>query len=419
VAVRPTRYGGPGLITPGTPSLLRAINERSALELLHQLGPLSRAEIARRTGLSKPTVSLALARLEQAGLVREAGRTSGGKGATALLYELDPRAGWILGLDVGRGFIRCAIADITGALAIRRDERAQARTGPALISQVGSLARRTAAEAGIGLADVTRAAMGSPGVLQPGRERVALAPNLPGWQRPGVLDAIRAELGIEVAFENDVNLAAIGERWHGLGRQAESFVLLSIGTGVGMGVVLGGELYRGASGSAGEIGYLPVGVGDPHDPATRRTGAFEAAVGAEAVVRLARELGLAARSAKQVFAVARRGDPVALRVVDQEARRLALGIAAVAAVLDPELVVLGGGIGAGGGDLLLEPLARELRACSPFRPRVAVSALGDEAVLYGALAIALAAAQEQVLGRVYGRSDRPMGPADRRKEAVP
>ena len=196
-------------------------------------------------------------------------------------------------------------------------------------------------------------------------------------------------------------------------------MLLSVGTGVGMGVVLGGELYRGASGSAGEIGYLPVGVGDPHDRATRRTGAFEAAVGAEAVVRLARELGLAARSAKQVFAVARRGDPVALRVVDQEARRLALGIAAVAAVLDPELVVLGGGIGAGGGDLLLEPLARELRACSPFRPRVAVSALGDEAVLYGALAIALAAAQEQVLGRVYGRSDRPMGPADRRREVVP
>src|SRR5919109_3781475 len=97
---------------PGTPSLLRAINERGALELLRSAGPLSRAEIARRSGLSKPTVSLALSRLEQAGLVHEVGRTTGGKGASALLYDLNPRAGWVLGIDVGRGWVRCALSDI-------------------------------------------------------------------------------------------------------------------------------------------------------------------------------------------------------------------------------------------------------------------------------------------------------------------
>ena len=257
---RPRRLADPPPATlAGTPRLLRAINERSALELIRQLGPLSRAEIARRSGLSKPTVSLALARLEQAGLVREVGRTKGGKGATALLYDLDPRAGWVLGLDVGRGFLRCAVADITGGLLTRRDERTRARSQQALVAQIGALARRVADAAGLRLAAVTRATLGTPGVLQPGRDRLALAPNLPGWQRPGVLDAVRAELGTQVAVENDVNLAAIGERWHGLGRQVRSFVFLSVGTGVGMGVVLDGELFRGASGAAGEVGYLPLG----------------------------------------------------------------------------------------------------------------------------------------------------------------
>ena len=387
-------------VAAGTPRLLRAINERLALELIQRLGPLSRAEIARRSGLSKPTISLALSRLEQAGLVREVGRTTGGKGATALLYDLDPLAGSVLGIDVGRAWVRCAVADIAGGLRTRLDERTRARSGRSLVAQIGSLARRAADAAGIELASVTRATIGSPGVQQPGGHRVALAPNLPGWQRPGLMDALQAELGIQIEFENDVNLAAIAERWHGLGREVDDFVLLSVGTGVGMGVVLGGRLHQGASGAAGEVGYLPIGPGDVHDPASRRSGTFEAAVGAAAVVALARQLGLGrgVRTAEQVFAAARRGDAVAGRVVAQVAERIALGVAAVAAVLDPDLVVLGGGIGHNAGDLLLEPISRELRACSPFRPRIAVSALGADAVLRGTLATALAGAQEQVYG---------------------
>ena len=395
--------GGPGPqrrpVAAGTPSLLRAINERGAVELIHRFGPLSRADIARRSGLSKPTVSLALARLEQAGLVRRVGRTSGGKGASAVLYDLDPHAGWVLGIDVGRAWVRCAVTDITGRTAARRDERARVRSARAVIAQLGALARDVAADAGIRLAQVTWATLGSPGVLGPGGQRVILAPNLPGWQRPGVVDEIRAELGLAVEFENDVNLAAIAERWHGLGREADNFVLLSVGTGVGMGVVLGGRLYRGSTGSAGEVGYLPIGGAEPPGRAERRTGAFEAAAGAGGVVALARQAGMrSVRSAEEVFAAARRGGDAALRAVDLLAHHLALGVAAVAAVLDPELVILGGGIGHNAGDLLLEPITRQLRACSPFRPRLAVSALGPDAVLHGALATALVAAQERVFG---------------------
>src|SRR5439155_26594794 len=169
----------------GTPSLLRAINERSALEAIRRSGPVSRADVARETGLSKPTVSLALAGLTRAGLVREVGRTIGGKGPSAIPYELNPLAGGVVGIDVGREYVRAAIADIAGTIVARRDERARARSAASLIGQIGAVAHSLAGEAGLGWRQVTQAAIGSPGVLDPERGAVALAANLPGWGRQG------------------------------------------------------------------------------------------------------------------------------------------------------------------------------------------------------------------------------------------
>ena len=370
------------------------------LELLRRRGGLSRAEIARLSGLSKPTVSLALARLVDAGLAHETGRTTGGKGPSAQLFELNPGSGWVVGIDVGRRFVRAAVADITGKLAVRRDERARARSSRALVAQIGEIAHRVAADAGIAWDRVTAATVGSPGVLVPASGQLQQAPNLPGWGSAGVADAIRQQLGTAVSFENDVNLAALGERAGGAGREVGNFVLLWVGTGVGLGIVIDGELYRGAGGAAGEIGYLPIGEGDPHDPAVRRRGQLEEALAASGVEAHARRLGVAPpHTAKAVFAAARRSDDLAREVVAAEARRLALAIAVVAPVLDPELVILGGGIARGNADLLLDPLRRELRDLSPFSPRLAVSELGEEAVLAGAVATALATAQDRLFTR--------------------
>jgi predicted NBD/HSP70 family sugar kinase len=377
----------------GTPSLLRAINARTILELIQRDGPVSRAQVARDSGLSKPTVSLGLAALLEAGLVREVGRSSGGRGPSAVLYEVDPGAGWVAGIDVGRRWVRAAIADITGTIVARRHERAKVSSARALIGQIGAIAHGLAGDAGIGWDQVVHATVGSPGVFEPTRGAVTLAPNLPGWGRHGLVEALHGELGTQVGVENDVNLAAVGERWKGLGRGVRDFGFLSIGTGVGMGLVLGGELYRGSRGAAGEVGYLPIGS-DPHDPHVRRRGAFEEATNAAGVVRTARQAGMTGPLTPQkVFAQARRGDPTACEVVATEARRLALGLAVVVAVVDLELVILGGGIG-GNADLLLEPVERELRALSPLRPRLAASALGEDAVLQGAVATSLAAAQD-------------------------
>jgi predicted NBD/HSP70 family sugar kinase len=396
-------------ITAGTPSLLRAINERSVLELIHRRGPLSRAQVARVSGLSKPTVSLALTGLLDSRLVREVGRSRGERGPSALLYELNPNAGWVVGIDVGRRWARAAIANIAGAIVARRDERAKVGSARTLIGQIGAVARRLAAEAGVEWSQVTQAVLGSPGVFDPERDYVAMAPNLPGWSRHGLVEAVRGELGMNVTFENDVNLAALAEREHGHGRNVESFVFLAVGTGVGMALLIDGRLYRGAHGAAGEIADLPIGVGDPHDPSNRRRGAFEEAASAAGIVRMARDAGMKMPvTPERVFTAARRGDAAALGVVKKEAERLALAIATIAPVLDPELVILGGGIGRN-GDLLIETIEHELRGLVPFRPRVVVSALGEDAVLQGAIATALEVAQERVFHRSPGRQAQEAG----------
>src|SRR2546421_2838466 len=307
---------GTSPITVGTPSLLRAINERTVLDLIHRQGPLSRAQVARVSGLSKPTVSLALAGLLEARLVREVGRSRGERGPSALLYELNPMAGWVVGVDIGRKWVRAAIADIAGTIVARRDERARVTSAGTLIGQVGATARRLAAEAGVDWSQVTHATLGSPGVFDPVHGYVAMAPNLPGWGRSGLVQAVREELGTNVTFENDVNLAALAEREHGHGRNAGSFVFLAVGTGIGMALVMDGNLYRGAHGAAGEGAYLPLGMGDPRDPSKGGRGASEGAAPGAGAVRKASQLGSpSGPTAEKTFPAAKRGDPRAGKAV--------------------------------------------------------------------------------------------------------
>ena len=384
----------------GTPSRLRAMNERTVLECVREFGPISRAQIARQTALSKPTVSLALAHLDRAKLVREAGRSTGGKGPTAVLYELNPRAGWVVGIDVGRNWVRAAIADLTGEFVARRDERAKVGTARTLITQIGSVAHALAADAGIRWRQVTFATVGSPGVFDPQRGQVALAYSLPGWGRQGLVELVQQELGTKTLFENDVNLAALGERWHGLAKDVDDFVYLHVGTGVGMGIVVRGELYRGSGGKAGEVAYLPLTGTNVDDPESVRRGPLDVAASASGVVTAARRAGIRTPSltAEQVFASARDGNRRAVRIVEEEAERIALAVAAVSAVVDPEVVILGGGIGAN-GDLLIEPVERRLAEISPFRPRIEATTLREEATLYGSVFVALRAAHEQLFDR--------------------
>ena len=382
-------------------TVLRVNNERLLLGRLRADGATSRAELARITGLSKPTVSTALGRLERAGLVREVGKVANaGRGRSPVLYEADPTAGYAMGIDIGRSWVRAAVADLNGVVLGRGDERNQADDADALVAIAGKLARRVAAQAGLEWSSVLHTVVGSPGVTDSATHAVRYAENLPGWGRRGATDLMQRELGTGLEVVNDANLAALGEYSVGAGQGCELFVYLLVGTGIGAGIVAGGKLFLGAHGAAGEVGYLPWGAdGSSSDGGgageTPTRGMLEDAAAGDAVLALAHRRGLTeAGSAKDVFDAARAGDERALAVVGLEAERLAHAVAAVAAVIDPALVVLGGGIG-DNADLLLEPLRAALHRITPLRPELVPSRLGGEAVLRGAIATAVTAARER------------------------
>jgi len=310
-----------------------------------------------------------------------------------------------VGIDIGRAWIRVAAADLSGEIVARRDERNRARGAGTLVKAVAAVAHDVVAAAGLTWKHVAHTVVGGPGVFDPDSDRLRHAPNVPGWSRPGVMSTLREALPPTVALDNDANLAAVGERTYGSGRDAGTFVYVSVGTGIGMGVIIDGELYRGAHGAAGEVGYLPLGGDEPSAGArrdARRRGMLEEAASADAVVRTAKRLGMAgATSAKRVFAAARAGDELALAAVEAEANRLALVVGTIAAIVDPEFVLLGGGIGSN-IDLLRPPLERRLSELTPLAPPVAEGELGQDAIVLGAVASALDTARDLVFEQRAG-----------------
>jgi predicted NBD/HSP70 family sugar kinase len=221
--------------------------------------------------------------------------------------------------------------------------------------------------------------------VKPDGGALQLAAHLPGWERPAVLRDLRRLLGQETTIVNDVDAAAVAERDHGHGRDVSNFAFVSVGTGIGMGLVLDRKLHRGAHGAAGEIAFLPLESDaiDPRD--VRRRGALESAASSAAVVRAAREAGVRFRSARSVFAAAAAGDSRARGAVAAEAMVVARALAAIVVVVDPELIVLGGGIGRAPG--FAEEVSTRLAEVSPIVPEVRPSALGDDAVVDGCLAV--------------------------------
>jgi predicted NBD/HSP70 family sugar kinase len=398
VAVTVMPAGGSGALSAARPQLIRALNEQLLLGHIRDLSPCSRAELARLSGLSKPTVSLALAGLERAGLVRAAGQRTGRPGRSAVLYEIRPEAGFVLGLDIGAYYLRGALADLAGGIRARGSARSRAGSGRGRAEELIALADDLCARVGLARSGVVQTVIGSPGVYDPRRDAMALTGDLPGWDRPAVLARLREAFGNSLAVENDVDAAALAEHAQGHGREVDSFAFVSVGTGIGMGLVIGGRLFRGAHGVAGEIAYMPMSGGHGTDPAdARRRGALEAAASAPAVVRAARRAGMRGQvSARRVFAAAARGDERAAAVVAEEARLVAQVLSTIVTIVDPALIVLGGGIGQAPG--FADAVTGELRRIAPVMPQVRVSALGTEAVVDGCLAAGLELAWAQVTG---------------------
>lgn len=381
---------------PGTPRLLRALNDRAALELLLTRGPLTRSQLGELTGLSKVTASQLVERLEERGLVQRVGEQAGGRGPNAQLYSVRPSSAYVVGVEVGQDNVVAACADITGDIIGRVEQSTQDTDDPVGLVHNAVIGAVKQADAPLG--DVRRIVLGTPGLVDPGSGDIVFAWNLPRWHR-GLAAALRDDLHTTILFENDVNLAAVAEAYNGAARDVRDFLLVWVGGGIGLAVVLGGRLHRGFSGAAGEIGYLPVPGAEITREVTRRgKGAFQQIAAADAVRSVAREHGFRAPTAgeavRNVIAAGTKGGPV----LDELARRLALGVAASCLVLDPPLVVLAGEIGAAGGTPLAERVQHEVAAITPVSPKVVVTGVGEQPVLRGALLTALDAVREEVFG---------------------
>ncbi|WOX24337.1 ROK family transcriptional regulator [Streptomyces solicathayae] len=392
--------------TPGTPRVLRAMNDRAALDLLLEHGTLSRTRIGKLTGLSKPTASQLLARLEAAGLVVATGTTAGRPGPSAQLYALDPRAGYAAGLDVNPYRILAAVADITGEVVGEYELPTPGRDRHDVVGQVRTALDGAVKDAGIALGDVRRLVIGTPGAFDPATGRLRYASHLPGWHSPTLLDELAAALPMPFEYENDVNLVAVAEQRLGAARGHQDFVLLWNQEGMGAALVLGGRLHRGFTGGAGEVGFLPV----PGTPLVRgvtkaNSGGFQELAGVQSVPRIARAIGIDTPEQPYVTTTAallataseeHGSDPLYAQLLDRYAERLATGLASLVAVLDPELVVLAGEAVVPGGEPLRARVQAELTELAAARPTLVLSAVPRRPVLRGALESALASTRDDV-----------------------
>jgi predicted NBD/HSP70 family sugar kinase len=388
---------------PGTPSLLRELNDRAALDLLLRGGMLTRTQISEYTGVSKVTVAQMLARLEERGLVSIVGEQAGNRGPNAALYSVVPSSAYVAGLYMDLDLVSAAVADVTGRRVAEVSVNPNGADDPTEL--VRGVIERACASAGVDLARLSALVIGSPGVVDPRTGDPQLAVNLPAWHE-GALDALRDVLHKPVVIENDVNLAAMAERAVGAATGADDFVLVWLDIGLGLATMLGGRLHRGTAGAAGEIGYLPVHGAPLHtDIRHPASGGFQSLAGGAAVRALGARHGFAAPTAAEavqaaVTAQAAGSAPGAGAFLDDLAQRVAVGVASVCVVLDPGLVVLGGEVGRAGGTALAARVAACVAAIWPSHPRVVPTGVPGEPVLRGAMLAAVDQARATLLASV-------------------
>ncbi len=388
-------------IPPDRHEIVRRAHQQAVLSAVLTHGPVSRRDVAAITHLSKPVVLGLVAELTESGLIRQQGVEGGRVGRSPDLYVANAQAGFIVGIDLGGTKLRAAIADLDGAVHGEIVEATHGGGGHQVADQIVSLVRRLAREAKVPVGKITAIAVGSPGVAD-ADGRMQLAVNVSGLSDFSLQNHIRRPFRKSVVtVENDVNIAAIGERSEGSGVGCDDLVVLSIGTGIGAGVIVNGRLVRGHHGAAGEVAWLPLGA-DPTTRKARSRGALELAAAGDGVRGMlhaaleAHPESAMRRDATvvEIFAAAADGDPAARVVLQAEAHLVALAVVALASTLDPERVVLAGGIGAN-PDLLPHVLT-ELERLAPFPIAVESSKLGERSGVVGALALAKSLARRQL-----------------------
>ncbi|MFI6291578.1 ROK family protein [Nonomuraea sp. NPDC050790] len=389
---------------PGTPRLMRAINERIALRVLLERGPMTRPELGEFTGLSKPTAFQLLARLQAAGLVVSDGMRSGQAGRNAETYRINPSAAHVAAMSVTVGTVEVQVADITGTVVGEHPPPSGRDPGP--VVERLRVALDAATPAGASLSRVVVGVRAAVDPLSGSVGRVA-EEGLPGWREPSLVPTLSAALGAPVSLENDVNLVALAEQARGAAAGCADFVLLWVDDGLGAALVIDGRLHRGFFGAAGEVCHMPIsGTVTARDAGRHGSHGFQSVGGGAAIRDLLgtcgidhQDFGQSVRAAAAMAGESGRAAQDAAAGLRVVAGRLAVGLAAIASVVDPGLIVLAGGVAEAGGERLRDLVERELHVLIPTRPAVRRSELTGNPVLAGAMDLALATARDELFGR--------------------
>ncbi|MFD1543350.1 ROK family transcriptional regulator [Nonomuraea guangzhouensis] len=375
----------------GDLSRLRQLNSLTAIRALRGAGPLTLSALAERTGLSRPSMKEVADELMELGWVEEVPPSPGTMGRPARRYRFRADSGCLVGIDIGGHNVRAALSDLDGE--ILAETRQPVLPGAPLEERLAAIDRAVSgclALSGRSAADLWTVAVGTTGVLTP-EGRVTFSAAIPAWTGLDLAGKLREMFSCQVLIENDSRLAALAEARRGAAQGARNVVFLHVGRRMGTGLIIDGKVHRGFGAAAGEIVMLPE---------ARWYDAPEHLNGCEVVPE-----GTAPEDAAgYTLAAARDGDPVALAAVDRYVDDLAVGTAAMVLVLDPQMVVLGGGFSRS-ADVLLAPLRERLERACMRMPEVRASTLGDECVVMGAIDYAA-----DHLSRELFTSDAPLAP---------
>lgn len=383
---------------------MRQVNRSAILELIRQASPIARSEISRLLELSMPTIVRIVDELIHDRLVRSTGKTAGATGRPRELLEYNKNGSAVIGIDLGGTKLYGALANIGGEILGEVYKSQHSTSGEDSFALVQEMIQSLVQLAGEKQQKLLGIAVGAPGVTHVKTGLVEWAPSLK-WRNFPLKQRIFDQFHLPVVIDNDVNLAALGEQWFGAGRGVNNLVLLSIGTGMGAGLVFDGVIYRGHHEAGGEVGYfLPeVGaLGRRYD----QFGAMENIVSGTGIAQRAKnilrgsktESELEALTASDVFDAARKGEPWAVHIIDETANYLSMVIANISTLLDPELIIFSGGV-SNSTDLLIPPILDRLDGVIQHIPRLEVSLLGAKATVMGAISLVLHLTQDYYVVR--------------------
>ena len=393
--------------SPSRPAHLRQANARSLIHLVRTHHPCSKTDLVRLSGLSTPTVSSAISYLENLGLVESIGDGESSGGRPPEMLRINAKHGYVAAADIGGTRLRMMLSDLAGSVLsswstiFAQDQK----TPQAICSLIRGGLTKMCEEIGVLPDKVLHLTVGAPGITNVAEGIVQSAPNLTDWVRVPLREILQRETGVPVIVENDTNLAAVGEHWRGAAKGVDNFVFIAMGTGLGAGIYLRGQLHHGAQWSAGEIGYLSAHGQKREFMQMSQLGQLEAMIGGTGIetkwvetltqAKIPLDSKLVGLHASQIFDLARDGDPLAVEVIQLTATLLADTITDISLLLDPVIVVLGGGVGS--HPELCRRTQILVQKNEFAQPQLRSSSLGMEAQLFGALSLSLDASEACLL----------------------